>query len=52
MGDAKKAMALNVRLRPVDHSDQPHSANDSHVGVAQGGAATSMLASSSQCCWG
>lgn len=29
-------IALNVRLKPVDHSDLPHSANYSNVGVAQG----------------
>jgi hypothetical protein len=31
-----KTIALNVRLKPVEHSDQPHSANYSNVGVAQG----------------
>ena len=30
------AIALNVRLKPVDHSNLPHSANYSNVGVAQG----------------
>lgn len=37
MSEAKdKTIALNVRLKPVEHSDQPHSANYSNVGVAQG----------------
>jgi hypothetical protein len=37
MDDLKeKTIALNVRLKPVDHSDLPHSANYSNVGVAQG----------------
>jgi hypothetical protein len=31
-----KTIALNVRLKSVDHSDLPHSANYSNVGVAQG----------------
>jgi hypothetical protein len=29
-------VALNVRLKPVDHSHLPHQANYSNVGVAQG----------------
>ena len=37
MSEAKDTtIALNVRLKPVDHSDLPHQANYSHVGVAQG----------------
>ena len=32
----EKTIPLNVRLKPVDHSDLPHSANYSNVGVAQG----------------
>ena len=32
----EQPIALKVRLKPVDHSDLPHSANYSHVGVAQG----------------
>lgn len=32
----KSLTAINVTLRPVDHSDQPVSANYSAVGVAQG----------------
>jgi hypothetical protein len=37
MSEAKdKTIALNVRLKSVDHSDLPHQANYSHVGVAQG----------------
>ena len=36
MNDAKNnAIALNVRLGPVEHSDQPHMANYTNVGVAQ-----------------
>ena len=31
-----KTIAFNVRLKPVDHSNLPHSSNYSHVGVAQG----------------
>jgi hypothetical protein len=31
-----KTIALNVRLKSVDHSDLPHSANYSNVGLAQG----------------
>lgn len=31
-----KTIALNVRLKSVDYSDLPHSANYSSVGVAQG----------------
>ena len=34
--DKDKTIALNVRLKPVEHSDQPHSANYTNVGVAQG----------------
>jgi hypothetical protein len=30
------AIALSVRLKPVEHSDQPHAANYTNVGVAQG----------------
>ena len=29
------AIALNVRLKPVDNSNQPHAANYTNVGVAQ-----------------
>ena len=29
-------IALNVRLKPVDNSNQPHAANYTNVGVAQG----------------
>jgi len=29
-------VALNVRLKPVDHSNLPHQANYSNVAVAQG----------------
>lgn len=37
MSEAKdKTIALNVRLKPVEHSDQPHSTNYTNVGVAQG----------------
>ena len=37
MSEAKDmTIALNVRLKPVDHSDLPHQANYSNVGVAQG----------------
>ncbi len=37
MHDTKDTtIALNVRLKPVDHSDLPHSANYTNVGVAQG----------------
>ena len=37
MSEAKdKTIALNVRLKPVDHSHLPHQANYSNVGVAQG----------------
>jgi len=32
----EKVVALNVRLSPVNHSDQPVSANYTTVGVAQG----------------
>lgn len=32
----KTAVAINVALKPIDHSDQPVSANYSAVGVAQG----------------
>jgi hypothetical protein len=32
----KSVTAINVTLQPVDHSDQPVSANYSTVGVAQG----------------
>src|SRR5262245_50057663 len=32
----EKSIALNVRLKPVEHSDQPHAANYTNVGVAQG----------------
>jgi hypothetical protein len=32
----KKTIALNVKLVPVDHSDQPVFANYSNVAVAQG----------------
>ena len=32
----KSTVAVNVALRPLDHSDQPMSANYSAVGVAQG----------------
>lgn len=31
-----KDIALNVRLKPVDHSSLPHSVNYSRLGVAQG----------------
>jgi hypothetical protein len=37
MSEAKGiTVALNVRLKPVDHSNLPHQANYSAVGVAQG----------------
>ena len=37
MSEAKDTtIALNVRLKPVDHSNLPHQANYSNVGVAQG----------------
>ena len=37
MSEAKDTtIALNVRLKPVDHSHLPHQANYSNVGVAQG----------------
>lgn len=37
MSEAKdKTIALNVRLKPIDNSNQPHSANYTNVGVAQG----------------
>lgn len=37
MNDSRhKSIAFNVRLMPVDHSNLPHSANYSHVGLAQG----------------
>ncbi|NWF72889.1 MAG: hypothetical protein HXY51_07615 [Nitrospirae bacterium] len=29
-------VALNVRLKPVDHSNLPHQVNYSNVGIAQG----------------
>jgi hypothetical protein len=32
----KSVTAINVTLQPVDHSDQPVSANYSAVGIAQG----------------
>ena len=32
----KSTVAVNVTLKPMDHSDQPVSANYSAVGVAQG----------------
>ena len=32
----EQPIALKVRLKPVDHSDLPQSANYSHVGVVQG----------------
>lgn len=31
-----KTIALNVRLKTVDHSELPHSANYTNVGLAQG----------------
>jgi hypothetical protein len=33
---AEKVIALNVKLTPVDHADQPVSVNYTTVGVAQG----------------
>ena len=37
MSEAKdKTIALNVRLKPMDHSNLSHQANYSYVGVAQG----------------
>ena len=37
MSDAKdKTIACNVRPKPVENSDLPHSANYTNVGVAQG----------------
>ena len=31
----EKSIMLNIRLKPVDHSDQPHTANCTNLGVAQ-----------------
>jgi hypothetical protein len=31
-----KTISLKVRLKPIEHSDRPHSANHTNVGVAQG----------------
>jgi hypothetical protein len=31
-----KTISLNVRLNPIEHSDRPHTANYTNVGVAQG----------------
>ena len=36
MEKSDKRIAINVKLTPVDHSDQPMSANYSTVTVAQG----------------
>jgi hypothetical protein len=37
MNEAKdKTIALNVRLKPADHSNLPHQANYSNMGMAQG----------------
>ena len=51
MSDAKdKTIALNVRLKPVDHSNLPHQTNYSNVGVAKG-LPIWILVSSSRPCW-
>ncbi|HJT21648.1 MAG TPA: hypothetical protein VJ746_14315 [Nitrospira sp.] len=31
-----KTISLNVRLKPIEHSDRPHTANHTNVGMAQG----------------
>lgn len=35
MQTEERRLTVNVRLKPVDHSDQPHTSNYTNVGVAQ-----------------